>query len=234
MCLLAVCMHIYIHLDVCKHADHLHTYIHRYLRTHAHAPIASTCSVDVTPFLWLCSSPKERGFYLITPRCYFNRKESKQCAGDPTPICGAVCLSFRPLLPTEALCGPRCIGSFTAASTYRFQGKKMHSAHPSQWELVVGFQGAMKETGNGFGSLGQAGLIENQLTSLDTEVALGPRQKLSMVQRSQCGSGHLVQPLLWALGPQPILHHPAAPSDLPPPHSAPQAGSASALVLSSG
>jgi hypothetical protein len=36
----------------------------------------------------------------------------------------------------------------------------------------------MKETGNEFSSLGQAGLIENQFTSLDTKATLGPGQEL--------------------------------------------------------
>ena len=71
-----------------------------------------------------------------------------------------------------------------------------------------------EETGSCFSSPSQAGLIENQITVLDTKAALGPWQELgSTAQRSRCLLGPLQNS--GGVGPRPLCPAPS-PSDLLP------------------
>ena len=71
-----------------------------------------------------------------------------------------------------------------------------------------------EETGSCFSSPSQAGLIENQITVLDTKAALGPWQELgSTAQRSRCLLGPPQNS--GGVGPQPLCPAPS-PSDLLP------------------
>ena len=70
----------------------------------------------------------------------------------------------------------------------------------------------MKETGSCLSSPSEAGLIENQITVLDTKAALGPWQELpSTALRSRHSLGPRAE--LWGAGPRPLCHCPLSPCD---------------------
>lgn len=123
-------------------------------------------------------------------------------------------LSFGPLLPTDALCVPHCISSFATVSTYKLQGMRTHFGDLGQWELVVGFQRAMKRTGSGFSSLSQAASLKTSARAWTQKQLWGPgRNSEHRAEKRACA-----WPPRRAFGcrlqaPLPLPCHPAALSD---------------------